>query len=75
MGDEAFESIGPLASEPIESTLTGADDAAVVGSGTSNVIWLEDGFEAVREIAPTEVSSGTITNGTGFDSASEGEGF
>jgi len=74
MGEPAISQL-PWVSGPMESTLRGADSAAVVGSGTSRMIGLADGWAAVSEMAPTEVSSGMITNGTGFDSAFDGPGF
>jgi hypothetical protein len=73
-GEPAISQL-PLVNEPIESTLMGADEAAVVGSGTMSWICVVAGADGVSAIAPTEVSSGTIMNGTGFDSAFEGGGF
>src|ERR1700733_12619189 len=66
-GDPAISQF-PWVSGPREAMLSGADSAAVVGSGTSKVIAPAGGCAAGRERAPTEGSSGMITNGTGFES-------
>ena len=70
-GDPAISQF-PWVSGPRKATLSGADSAAVVGSGTSKVIAPAVGCAAVSAMAPTEVSSGMITNGTGFDSTRVG---
>ncbi len=56
------------ARKPIESTLMGADDAAVVGSVTMMLVPVDAGWPALRAITPIETSNGTMTNGTGFES-------
>lgn len=56
-------------------TLMGADSAAVVGSTTMMSSPVVMGCVELSEIVSTETSNGTITNGTGFESAVGTPGF
>jgi hypothetical protein len=65
----------PPVSSPMVSRSIAADSAAVVGSGTVSTMGVAAGCPLESVIVPTEISNGTITNGTGFESAPFGPGF
>jgi len=74
-GEPCTPQLFPPVRKPMKSTLIGEDAAAVVGSTTTISFPVTTGCPVVSEIVPTETSNGTITNGTGFDSAGEPPGF
>ena len=65
----------PLVRNPIKSTLIGDDAAAVVGSTTTMFFPSASGVPELSEIVSSETSNGTITNGTGLESAAGVPGF
>lgn len=65
----------PPVSSPTKFTLIGDEAAAVVGSTTKIVFEAAIGWPAVNVIVPTETLNGTITSGTGFESAPGAPGF
>ena len=74
-GEPWIPQLFPSVSSPMASTSTDADSAAVVGSGTVKTMGVAAGWPLESVIVPTETSNGTITNGTGFESAPFGPGF
>ena len=65
----------PLVRNPIKSTLIGDDAAAVVGSTTTMFFPSASGVPELSEIVSSDTSNGTITNGTGLESAAGVPGF
>jgi hypothetical protein len=74
-GEPCAPQVFPPVSIPTKFTLIGDEAAAVVGSTTTIVFAPATGCPALNAIVPTETSNGTITSGTGFDSAPGLPGF
>ena len=74
-GEPCTPQLSPPVNKPMNSTLIGEDSAAVVGSTTTMFIPLTTGTLVLKAITSTVTSNGTITNGTGFESAPGGLGF
>jgi len=74
-GEPCAPQLFPSVRSPMKFTLIGMDDAAVVGSTTTMSFPLTAGDAALREITSSDTSNGTITKGTGFDSAPGAPGF
>src|SRR5580700_850646 len=68
-GEPWIPQLFPPVSSPMVSTSIAADSAAVVGSGTVRTMGVAAGCPLESVMIPTEISNGTITNGTGFESA------
>src|SRR6185437_12506656 len=65
----------PPVRNPTKSTLIGDDAAAVVGSTTTMFSPSAAGAAELSEIVSSDTSNGTITNGTGLESAPGVPGF
>lgn len=68
-GDPCAPHVLPPVSKPTKLTSSGEEDAAVVGSTTTMSLCGATGWLAANEIESGDASKGSITNGTGFESA------
>src|SRR5665213_3507222 len=68
-GEPCAPHVLPPVSKPTKLTSSGEEDAAVVGSPTTMSLCGATGWLAVNEIESGDASKGSITNGTGFESA------